>query len=65
VFKHGVKKVKTSEEIAQARKEKEAVKIKEYNDLVSKCRQEVTMPGDTGCKRNECNLLFNICNNPG
>ncbi|KAG2171425.1 hypothetical protein INT43_009086 [Umbelopsis isabellina] len=38
---HGVKKVKTSEEIAQARKEKEAVKIKEYNGLVSKCRREV------------------------
>ncbi|CAO3691655.1 unnamed protein product [Umbelopsis ramanniana] len=38
---HGVKKVKTNEELAQARKQKEAVKIKEYNDLVSKCKQEV------------------------
>lgn len=36
-----MKKVKTSEEIAAARKLKEAAKIKEYNDLVDKCRQEV------------------------
>lgn len=51
MFKHGVKKVKTSEEIAQARKEKEAVKIKEYNGLVSKCRQEVKVLGDTGAEK--------------
>ncbi|KAG2180774.1 hypothetical protein INT44_003781 [Umbelopsis vinacea] len=38
---HGVKKVKTNEELAQARKQKEAVKIKEYNDLVSRCKEEV------------------------
>ncbi|KAI8879685.1 protein prenylyltransferase [Backusella circina FSU 941] len=36
---HGRKRVKTTEELIQARREKEAVKIKEYTQLVTKCHQ--------------------------
>ncbi|KAI8384049.1 hypothetical protein BD560DRAFT_384788 [Blakeslea trispora] len=38
---HGKKREKTTEEVLQARKQKEAVKIKEYNQLVEKIRAKM------------------------
>ncbi|KAI8142547.1 hypothetical protein BJV82DRAFT_540049 [Fennellomyces sp. T-0311] len=37
---HGRERVKTSEEVLQKRKEKEAIKIKQYNDLVEQCQKQ-------------------------
>ncbi|RUP47789.1 hypothetical protein BC936DRAFT_145327 [Jimgerdemannia flammicorona] len=38
---HGRKKIRTTEELQQARKEREAVKIKEYNALVAECFEKL------------------------
>ncbi|KAK4513235.1 phospholipid:diacylglycerol acyltransferase [Mucor velutinosus] len=38
---HGRKREKTTEEVVKARKAKEAVKIKEYNQLVDECREKM------------------------
>ncbi|CAO3630999.1 unnamed protein product [Cunninghamella echinulata] len=38
---HGRKREKTTDEILKARREKDAIKIKEYNELVEQCRQKV------------------------
>ncbi|KAL7316697.1 Rab geranylgeranyltransferase [Mucor circinelloides] len=38
---HGRKREKTTEEVVKARKAKEAVKIKEYNQLVDDCREKM------------------------
>lgn len=40
-LQHGRKREKTTEEVVKARKAKEAVKIKEYNQLVDDCREKV------------------------
>ncbi|KAF7721153.1 hypothetical protein EC973_005360 [Apophysomyces ossiformis] len=38
---HGVKRVRTTEEATKARREREAGKIKEYNNIVAECREKV------------------------
>ncbi|KAI9307280.1 hypothetical protein BJ944DRAFT_197913 [Cunninghamella echinulata] len=38
---HGRKREKTTDEILKARREKDAIKIKEYNELVEQCRRKV------------------------